>query len=282
MPKVITIINMKGGVGKTTLSVNISYILARYHSAKVLLIDIDPQFNATQYLVEQSKILEHFKSKKTIFEILMPSKEEEINLGGKRKSEKKVDEDLDDYVINIKRYIKGGRLDLIPSSLKLINFETSKRGVERHLDTFIKKKCSSYDFIIIDCPPTLSILTLSAYLASQHYLIPIKPDYLSSLGLPLLERGLNEYEETFGHDLNLLGIVFTLVNARSNITQEVISSIEERGWSCFNSQSSQSVKVAEGVEKNIETIDKFYRLTKYSKYAEEFKSITIELLTKLS
>jgi chromosome partitioning protein len=194
MSKIITVINMKGGVGKTTLSVNISYILGRYHSKKVLLVDIDPQFNATQYLVGQSDILNHFANKKTVYDILMPSKEDEISLSSSRKRTKVQPANLDDYLIKARKFTHRGRvvgnLDLIPSSLKLINFETNKRGVENLLKKFLIEKCGHYDFIVIDCPPTLSLLTLSAYLASEYYLIPIKPDYLSSLGLPLLERGL--------------------------------------------------------------------------------------------
>ncbi len=276
MSKIITVINMKGGVGKTTLSVNISYILAAIHSKKVLLVDIDPQFNATQYLVEQNKILDHFQNKKTIYDILMPSKEDEISLSAKRKSAKAKPINLDDFIIKIKRFSKGGILDLIPSSLKLINFETNKRGVENLLKKFLEDKCKHYDYIIIDCPPTLSLLTLSAYLASEHYLIPIKPDYLSSLGLPLLERGLQEYEELHGHSLNLLGVVFTMVS-KGKVSTEIMQSVKASGWECFEDSSSHSTKVAQSVK----SLDNFYNYATFAKYADEFKSITNELISKI-
>lgn len=269
---------MKGGVGKTTLSVNISYVLSGFHSKKVLLVDIDPQFNATQYLVEQSRILNHFKNKKTVYDILMPQKEEEISLSAKRKASKTEPVNLKDYIISIVNVTAGGRLDLIPSSLKLINFdEQGKRGTENLLKNFLNEKCKEYDFIIIDCPPTLSLLTLSAYLASEFYLIPIKPDYLSSLGLPLLERGLEDYKERFGHSIELLGIVFTMKDNRSTVAQEVIQSIEESGWNCFNAHSSQSVKVA----RSVNSLDNFYHYAASEKYANEFKEITTELIAKI-
>lgn len=275
MSKIITVINMKGGVGKTTLSVNMSYILSKYHGKKTLLIDIDPQFNATQYLVDQKIILNHFRTKKTVYDILMPKKDEEVSLTLKRKKETEERINLADYTINI--YKNGeSKLDLIPSSLKLINFETSKRGVESLLKKFLKDNCTEYDYIVIDCPPTLSLLTLSAYLASEYYLIPIKPDYLSSLGLPLLDRGLKEYEDLHSHKLNLLGIVFTMVT-NTTIANEVMESVESSGWECFESISSHSTKVA----KSVESIVNFHENHTFARYSEEFKNITQELLTTL-
>lgn len=271
---------MKGGVGKTTLSVNISYVLGRFHSKKVLLVDIDPQFNATQYLVSQSHILTHFATKKTVFDILMPSKEDEISLSSARKKTKATPTNLDDFIINARRFTLGGRLkgqlDLIPSSLKLINFETNKRGVENLLKKFLQEKCEHYDYIIIDCPPTLSLLTLSAYLASEYYLIPIKPDYLSSLGLPLLERGLEEYEELHGHSLKNLGVVFTMVSA-GKVADEIMDSVKSSGWDCFADHSSHSTKVA----RSVESLNKFYSYATNKRYSNEFKNITQELINKL-
>jgi chromosome partitioning protein len=274
MSKVITVINMKGGVGKTTLSVNIAYLMCVRH--KVLLVDIDPQFNATQYLVDQEEIIAHFKNKKTVYDIMVPAKGDDISLSTKRKSANANPILLDDYIIPVYEF-RNGRLDLIPSSLKLINFETNKRGTENLLKRFIEEKCSHYDFVIIDCPPTLSLLTLSAYLASQYYLIPIKPDYLSSLGLPLLERGLQEYEETHGHTLELLGIVFTMVNHQANLSKEIMNSIKASGWECFRNNSSHSTMVAQSVK----SLSNFYYYAKFKRYATEFREITKELLNKL-
>jgi len=279
--KRITIVNMKGGVGKTTLSVNISYVLARFHYKKVLLIDVDPQFNATQYLVNQKNILEHFKDKKTIYDILLPNKEENISLSG-NSAPKKTNQELKNFIINIGNYENSGRLDLLPSSLKLINFETTKRGIENHLKNFINSKCKEYDFIIFDCPPTLSILSLSAYLASTHYLIPIKPDYLSSLGLPLLERGLKEYEETYGHSLNPIGVVFTMVQNTSSLPAEIKQSILSSGKrKIFRNSVSQTVKIARSIENNINSINDFYNNSNFTRYAIEFKKIVDELIDEL-
>ena len=110
---------------------------------------------------------------------------------------------------------KNKNLDLIPSTLQLMELDTSKRGTENRLKRFISKIRRAYDIILIDCPPTLSIFTLSAYLASDAYIIPIKPDHLSSIGIPLLRRAIQEYEEDYNKKLDFLGIVFTMVDLRT-------------------------------------------------------------------
>lgn len=284
MQKRLLIVNMKGGVGKTTLSVHLAYILAKYHKKKVLLIDIDPQFNATQYLVEQKSILEHFRSKKTIYDILVPNKEEDIDLSGKSKKVETISPPLSDFIINIKSYDKNNAcLDLMPSSLKLITFETTKRGVENYLKNFINDKCKKYDFILFDCPPTLSILTLSAYLASTHNIIPVKPDFLSSLGLPLLERGLKEYEDTYGHKLLPIGIVFTMVNNLGKLSQEVVNNIKSSGSrNIFTTKLTHSTEVARTVKENIKSIEDFYYYSKFNRWADQYKNVTIEILNKFN
>ncbi|MCL2291190.1 MAG: ParA family protein [Bacteroidetes bacterium] len=279
--KRIMIVNMKGGVGKTTLSTNFAYVLSKFEKKKVLIVDIDPQFNATQYLVNQKDILNHFKVNKTVYDILMPDKEEDVDLAGVSQK-KSLTINISDYIINIKNFENGSKLDLLPSSLKLINFETSKRGAENYLKNFINSYCSEYDFILYDCPPTLSVLTISAYLASSHYLIPIKPDYLSSLGLPMLERGLKEYEDTYGHNLQPLGIVFTMVNNTSTLPNEIIESIAQSGKrKLYTSKLSHSVMVARSIGNNISSLEDFYRNASTERYATEYKNVTTEILNTI-
>lgn len=274
-PKVISVVNMKGGVGKTTLSVNIAYILSNFHNKKVLLIDIDPQFNATQYVASWDKISNHFENKKTILDIIMPKKEEPIDLvnNGKRKKKEK-EPKLSDYLINVSR--KGTSFfDIIPSTLELIEIENSQRGAEHRLKNFIKKYCKHYDVIMIDCPPTIGIHTLSAFLASAYYIIPIKPDHLSSLGLSLLERVLLKYKNDHNHKLTTLGLIFTMVKHNNYLTPKIMESIRNSGRSCITAYSSDSVRVAESVI----NMSSFYNSN--SRYQTEFKDITQEILNKL-
>jgi len=272
--KVISILNMKGGVGKTTLSVNLAYILATVHKKNVLLVDIDPQFNATQYLVDQETIVDHFKNKKTVLDIIMPKKEEEINLVNSKKRKKSSPPKLSDFIINIVEK-KGYRFDIIPSTINLIEIENSDRGAENHLKKFLKKYCKHYDIVIIDCPPTIGIHTLSAFLASTYYLIPVKPDYLSSLGLSLLENVLEKYRKAHSHKLKPLGIVFTLVDLRPGLTFKIMDDLKRAKKDAITAFSSHSTVVAQSVT----NLESFY--ASKTRYRKEFKDITEEISKKL-
>lgn len=273
--KVISVLNMKGGVGKTTLSVNLAYILANFHNKKVLIVDIDPQFNATQYLVSQEDIINHFETKKTILDIIMPQKEEKIDLVKVKKKATVKKPQLNDYIINITSKANGARLDLIPSTVNLIEIENSPRGAEHHLKQFIKKYCKLYDIVIIDCPPTIGIHTLSAFLASAYYLIPLKPDYLSSLGLSLLEKALEKYKKADGHKLKSLGVVFTMVDLRPQLTFTIMDELKRARRDYVTAYSSLSTQVAQ----SFSDLGSFY--SSNGRYQTEFKDITKEILNKL-
>jgi chromosome partitioning protein len=273
--KVISVLNMKGGVGKTTLSVNLAYILANFHNKKVLMVDIDPQFNATQYLVSQADILKHFDTKKTILDIIMPQKEEKIELVKAKKKAVIKKLQLSDFIINISTKPNGSRLDIVPSTVNLIEIENSPRGAEHHLKQFLKKYCKLYDIVIIDCPPTIGIHTLSAFLASAYYLIPVKPDYLSSLGLSLLEKALEKYKKADGHKLKSLGVVFTMVDLRPELTFKIMGEIKKARKDCITAYSSLSTQVAQ----SFSNMNSFYSTN--GRYQTEFKDITQEILSKL-
>jgi len=215
MSQVISFINMKGGVGKTTLAVNVAYGLASVHKKKVLIVDADPQFNATQYLLDDDIYLQHINDQKkgTIREIFVPRRPVAVNtVVGVARHTNKARMTLRACTCNIFDGGSGrGKLDLIPSTLGLMDIETSKRLTENKLSTYLKEKAEGYDYVLIDCPPTISIFTQAAILASDKYLVPIKPDPLSVIGLPLLERWLDEYTEDAGKEIESVGLVFTLV-----------------------------------------------------------------------
>lgn len=236
---VVSLINMKGGVGKTTLAVGLAWELAR--SYRVLLVDIDPQFNATQWVVKADEYLAWVKDKHTILSIFQPSL-----LGGTKPPPLPVTP-----ASVIMRIERGGfTLDLVPSTLDLMKLDAAPRGTENRLRVFLEKIKASYDYILIDCPPTASLFSYSAFLASDTYLVPVKPDPLSVLGLPLLERAMLDYEERSGTALPRLGLVFTQVRQTDAMKDTMTLVRRSYPGEVFKDSVRQTTSVAEAVETN--------------------------------
>ncbi|WP_253293331.1 MULTISPECIES: ParA family protein [Bacillus] len=211
--KVISFINMKGGVGKTTTCINIAYTLVTEFKKNVLLIDMDPQFNATQALFTKFSDFKEYeelqKDNKTISHILTPHR------GGI--SKKSPEYDLTNIIKKL--YNKeNARLDMIPGDLELVSFESSRRGSEKILQSFIDlyiKDEFDYDYILIDTPATYSIYSQSSLIASDYYCVPIAPDVFSALGYTLLQRVMNDDLTLSSDNVKNLGIIFTLCRNRA-------------------------------------------------------------------
>ena len=255
--QVISFMNMKGGVGKTTLAVNIAYGLAVFYGKKVLIVDADPQFNATQYLVEDDFYLNYLADPKrgTIHDIFSARKSAPIStLRPIARVPERGRTDTKNCILPIfaPRGVTG-RLDMIPSTLALIEIEMSLRGTEKKLKNFIERKATNYDYVIIDCPPTISIFTQAAILASNKYLVPIKPDPLSVVGLPLLERWLEDFTEDNAITLSRVGMVFTMVRGPAPLRmKEVMAQLkEDRPGEVFSVEMSLADAVSKSVEKHL-------------------------------
>jgi len=279
--KIISFINMKGGVGKTTLAVNISYALAHQYGKKILLVDIDPQFNATQYLVEQERYIDYIKRKKNknITNIFFDPIKSSPNLVDQSERRKKVSPvTLTNVTITIIKNAHG-KLDLIPSSLSLMKAQNLDRGVENKLKLFLDKFKNAYDYVFIDCPPTISIFTLSAFLASDAYLVPIKPDNLSTIGYPLLEEAMSNYEEISGKQLKLVGIVFTMVDSRTNLMKDMMNIFRKKYPKyVFSNILHQSIRVAELVG----NVRKLFSSSSHKRYRNEVVKISGEFLQRMT
>ena len=252
MGKVISFINMKGGVGKTTLIVNIGYALAARNKKRVLLVDADPQFNASTYLMDEAAYIEHMeaRTKHTVLDIFQPKRLAGFStVRGDTKTAKAGDVTLSSCRFRVCENADG-YLDLIPSTLALMQIQTSERLTENRLHNFIKKVGSGYDYILIDCPPTISIYTQAAILASDNYVVPLRPDPLSTIGLPLLERWLSEFTESAGITLDSVGIIFCMVRnpIPSNMQRVMDDMRKQRKGEVFADYLSQSVQVSESVE----------------------------------
>lgn len=240
--KVISVINMKGGVGKTTLTKEIGIHLSEVKNKKVLLIDVDPQLNLTQSLF---RIFGFAQSREIAEEIEMENNDQEIEDDKKSKtltissaSIERIFSATSSSPATIESVVQNLRenLDLVPGELgiefSLRNLNSGK--LENGIFDFIRKNQlrESYDYIIIDCPPTYSSYTVAALKPSDFYLVPVKPEAYSILGLDMLLNVVDSVVEENGpyfesKPLNNLGIVFTEIPNNMPIGMDkMVKSIE--------------------------------------------------------
>ncbi len=215
MVKIISLVNHKGGVGKTTSALNLGKALTLL-GKKVLLIDIDPQANLTLCCgIEQPAT--------SIYEVLMEDAEIPIC-------------ELTD------------KLHLLPSDLVLasaINKLHTQIGGYFKLKKSIKTISKKYDFVLIDCPPSLDILTMNAFIASQNLLIVVQSHYLSTVGLQTILDTITEIKENLDIEINISGILLTQT-AHTNISKAVIDTVKNIYQNkVFATHIRQSVKLVE-------------------------------------
>lgn len=229
MGKVLSIINMKGGVGKTTLSIGIADYLSST-GKNILLIDADPQFNATQALLDEYKPQNKDSEKDNYYNrVVIPNKQTIHRLFLSQEDmyhsyAMPTDKDL---IINLKENLSILCGDL---SLVLVNKSNSHTFVTR-LRNFIEDNQlkQKYDYIIIDCPPTLTIYTDSALMASDYYLIPNRIDRYSIIGIDSLQKAVNNliHEERIT-TLKCIGLVYTIVKSDSAKQENLRISFENK------------------------------------------------------
>jgi chromosome partitioning protein len=216
MPKatVISLVNMKGGVGKTTVAVNLAAYLARDHQKKVLLIDLDPQTNASLSFMSEkawAKWTDEHGSIAQVFE-----------LDSRRKHEDPVK--LADCIVrDVVPEIPG--LDLLPGHLRLTFLDldlAARPGRERILTRKLAKVLEDYDVILCDCPPNLQTATQNALYASDWFLVPMQPDFLSAIGLSLLLDRLAYLKGELEFKIKCLGVVFSRVRGHIAFHQETM------------------------------------------------------------
>ena len=201
MGKVISIANQKGGVGKTTTAVNLSTILAK-KGKKVLMIDTDPQGNATSGLGISKDV------KFSVYDVI-------IN---------------DIEVENTIQTAMVKNLDVCPSNINLAGAEVelvSMMSREFRLKEKIDNIKDKYDFIIIDCPPSLGLITLNAFTASDSVLIPVQCEYYALEGLGQLVNTINLVKKHLNKDLQIEGALLTMYDIRTNLSNQVVSEVNK-------------------------------------------------------
>ena len=202
MAKIIAIANQKGGVGKTTTAVNLSACLA-YKGKKVLIIDIDPQGNTTSGLgIDKKKI------DRSIYDVLINDEDIEATL-------------LDTPIENLK---------LCPSNIQLAGAEIELVSVisrETRIRSVVSEIRDKYDFIIIDCPPSLGLLTINALTAADTILVPIQCEYYALEGLSQLMNTVKLVQKHLNPSLDVEGVVLTMFDARTNLSIQVVEEVKK-------------------------------------------------------
>ena len=202
MGRIIAIANQKGGVGKTTTAINLSACLAE-KGQKVLAIDMDPQGNMTSGLG-----VDKDEAEKTIYDMIIGQ------AGIEEVIQKDVMENLDILPTNI---------DLSAAEIELIGVENKEFIVQKE----VHKVRDRYDFVVIDCPPSLSMLTINAMTTADSVLVPIQCEYYALEGLSQLIHTVELVKERLNPVLEIEGVVFTMYDARTNLSLQVVENVKD-------------------------------------------------------
>ena len=255
--KVTALTNQKGGVGKTTTCINLGVGLAK-QGKKVLLIDADPQASMT------------------------------LSLGYKNPDSLPVTiSDIMQNVMDIKRMPKdygilnhSEGISLLPSNIELSGMESNLINAmnrEKILKTYISSIKKDYDYVLIDCPPTLGMLNINALSAADSVIIPSQPHFLSTKGLELLLKSIVKVRRQINPHIKIDGILLTMVDRRSNFTKDIISLLKESYGEKINVFKSEIPVSVRAVEMGAEG-KSIYAHDPHGKVAKAYESLTKEVL----
>ena len=249
MGSVIALANQKGGVGKTTTSVNLGACLAD-QGQHVLLIDLDPQGNATSGLGVEKREIE-----KSVYDVL-------IN---------------DEPLKNVIRHSSHPSLDIAPTTIALSGAEvelTNLMARETRLKDAFGDVKDQYDFILIDCPPSLGLLTINAFSACNSILIPVQSEYYALEGLSQLLNTIKLVQKHFNPNLKIEGVLLTMYDKRTNLGQQVNAEVKKFfGDQVYQTVIPRNVRLSEAPSHGLAIIDYDQRSTGARVYKELAKEV---------
>jgi len=274
---------MKGGVGKTTLAFNLSWYCSWRANLKVLAVDLDPQANLSQYFMGARNYLTYLNNDNlTVVDVFEQFSSPKQKIGSPTPLSP------DKVIYKLREWDDGSLLHLIPSRLELAWTLKNPTDKAHLLPQFIAQNCNKYDLIVIDCPPTESILTSAAYKSSRYIFVPVKPEFLATIGLPLLARSLEEYRLMHqDQTIEMGGIIFN-DRRRSNTSPEqrlscsdIKALAKQYSWRVFKNEAYHSDSYPTGSRSNTPIFHtgnaRDYVKDEFDKIATEFL-YTVELL----
>ncbi len=251
-PVVIAVTNQKGGVGKTTTSINLSYCLSK-EGKKVLLVDFDPQGNATSGLGIDKSTLE-----KTVLDVVQNGAS------------------MNDVVMNT----EYKDLFLVPATPQLANAEVELAKADKRFTRLrdAMNGCEGYDYIIIDSPPSLSLLTVNGLIAADYVLLPVQAEFYALEGLGQLLETIQLIRKGMNPTLELIGVLVTMLDARTTLSSQVYEEVKKHfPGKVFDTTIPRNVRIAEAPSHG-EPVGAY---DKWCKGARAYKSLSKEVITRV-
>lgn len=253
MNRVIAVVNQKGGVGKTTTAINLAAYLAR-SGKKILLVDLDPQGNATSGFG-----VDKYENEKSMYDVLVDGA----------------------TIDNVRHNTSEQKVDIIPSNHNLSGAEVELVSLPKReyiLSEALKQIADEYDITIIDCPPSLGLLSINGLVAADYVLVPVQTEYYAMEGMGQLVQTIQRIQQSLNPTLSILGVVLTMYDSRTSLSEQVRTEVERVfGDLVFKTVIPRNVRLAEAPSHG----EPIVSYDKWSKGARSYKALAKEVIHRV-